>query len=329
VVHTTAIIGAGVAGLACAQALQQAGRSVVVFDKGRNPGGRLATRRTNHASFDHGAQFIRARDAVFASWLADLARHASAERWPALDKPAGRAERAAPAWVGKPDMNALLAPITDTLNVTRSTNIADITRGTSGWVLTADDGTTRGPYDNVVVAIPVPQAAAMLTGLASPAFAPLANVEYAPCMTAMIAFEQRIDTAPCHAYPENGPIGWFCRSNAKPGNVSRHDAFVVQASPEWSTTHQNDEKPTIAKALLAAFTELYPQAAISTPDHLEGHRWRYALVTKPVGRPCLANPGIRLAVAGDGLLGPNVEAAFLSGRAAAREVLSWTCASQP
>ena len=40
-----AIVGAGIAGLACAQQLQAAGRTVQLFDKGRRPGGRVATRR--------------------------------------------------------------------------------------------------------------------------------------------------------------------------------------------------------------------------------------------------------------------------------------------
>lgn len=39
-----AVIGAGIAGAACARALSLAGRSVHVFDKSRGPGGRLATR---------------------------------------------------------------------------------------------------------------------------------------------------------------------------------------------------------------------------------------------------------------------------------------------
>ncbi len=42
--HEVAIVGAGIAGLSCATALAAAGRRVVLFDKGRRPGGRLATR---------------------------------------------------------------------------------------------------------------------------------------------------------------------------------------------------------------------------------------------------------------------------------------------
>ena len=57
-----AIIGAGMAGIACADALQAAGHAVAVFDKGRGPGGRMSTRRMETplgtVAFDHGAQYF-------------------------------------------------------------------------------------------------------------------------------------------------------------------------------------------------------------------------------------------------------------------------------
>ena len=49
------IIGAGIAGLTAGKALQPAGLSVQLVDKGRGVGGRLSTRRfANGAWFDHG-----------------------------------------------------------------------------------------------------------------------------------------------------------------------------------------------------------------------------------------------------------------------------------
>ncbi|TGN44114.1 FAD-dependent oxidoreductase, partial [Paracoccus liaowanqingii] len=63
-----AIIGAGLAGLTCAGRLAQAGLSVTLFDKGRGPGGRLATRRADDGlRFDHGALWLAARDPGFAA----------------------------------------------------------------------------------------------------------------------------------------------------------------------------------------------------------------------------------------------------------------------
>lgn len=65
-----AIIGAGMAGLTCAQDLAQCGMDVVVFDKGRGLGGRMATRRTDGSfQFDHGTQYLSSHSAGFSAML--------------------------------------------------------------------------------------------------------------------------------------------------------------------------------------------------------------------------------------------------------------------
>ena len=68
-----AVIGAGLAGIACARRLRAAGLDVGVFDQGRRPGGRLATRDGEQAAFDHGAQYFTVRDAGFAELVAEAA----------------------------------------------------------------------------------------------------------------------------------------------------------------------------------------------------------------------------------------------------------------
>ena len=62
------VIGAGVSGLLAAARCATASSRVVVFDKGRGVGGRLATRRTDSGVFDHGAQFFTARDPNSVCW---------------------------------------------------------------------------------------------------------------------------------------------------------------------------------------------------------------------------------------------------------------------
>jgi renalase len=63
------IVGAGMAGLACAEGVTRRGDDVVLFDKGRGAGGRMSTRRiatsAGEAYFDHGAQYFTVRDAAF------------------------------------------------------------------------------------------------------------------------------------------------------------------------------------------------------------------------------------------------------------------------
>ncbi|MDP8568368.1 FAD-dependent oxidoreductase [Methylophilus aquaticus] len=53
-----AVIGAGMAGLACSQTLQQAGFLVTVFEKSRGPSGRVSTRAGEGWQCDHGAQYF-------------------------------------------------------------------------------------------------------------------------------------------------------------------------------------------------------------------------------------------------------------------------------
>ena len=74
-VPKVAVVGAGRSGLICARTLQDHGFDVTVFEKSKEPGGRMATRLVDPGlSFDHGAQYFTARDPHFTrhveAWIA-------------------------------------------------------------------------------------------------------------------------------------------------------------------------------------------------------------------------------------------------------------------
>ena len=110
-----AIVGAGIAAIACARTLVQAGHRVTVLEKGHGVGGRMSTRSSSFGSFDHGAQYFTVRDARFAKALetvAGLCRPWSANTVRVLDSH-GRVAAASlpprdPHWVPSPGMNALV-----------------------------------------------------------------------------------------------------------------------------------------------------------------------------------------------------------------------------
>ena len=64
-----AVVGAGMAGVAAARTLLQAGHRVTLIEKSRGFGGRMATRRTEFGGFDHGAQYFTVRDKRFETAL--------------------------------------------------------------------------------------------------------------------------------------------------------------------------------------------------------------------------------------------------------------------
>ena len=76
-----AIIGAGIAGLSCAQELQGHGFSVTIFDKSKGVGGRMSHRYFGDWEADHGAQYFTARDPVFQQEVAQWVQAGVAKPW--------------------------------------------------------------------------------------------------------------------------------------------------------------------------------------------------------------------------------------------------------
>lgn len=124
-----------------------------------------------------------------------------------------------------------------------------------------------------------------------------------------------------------GIIGSAVRNSAKPARTGP-EAWVLQANGEWSRAHLEDAPDTVQRALLAAFAELIgagSPAVIATSVH----RWRYAKVDG-LNHGAIWNADIRLGACGAWLLGPRIEAAWLSGQQLAEFVGStnWTVSEQ-
>jgi len=311
--RSVAIVGAGLAGLACARTLAAHGVEVALLDKGRAPGGRLATRRAEvdgrAFAFDHGAQYLTARGALFQATLeASGAQPWHTEGWR----------------VGVPRMSAIPRALAEGLEVTLAREVVAVAGTAGAWTLrhgaprppgqalAADSIAESGPFDGVVLAVPAPQAAALLRGPAPHLSRVLDLVRMAPCWTLMSAFPQRL-ALPDTLRPESGPIGWAARDSSKPGRDPASECWVVQGSPAWSREHLELRAEQAAAALLAAFVEL--AGGLPAPLHLSAHRWRYALVEHALGAPCLWEPALGLGAAGDWCIAARAEAAVESGAA--------------
>ncbi|WP_323761649.1 NAD(P)/FAD-dependent oxidoreductase [Maricaulis sp.] len=308
---TTIIIGAGMAGLACARHLVDCGETVIVLDKGRGLGGRLATRRTGEGAFDHGAQYVTARDAGFAAWLDQAASLAAAAPWQQL----GLEQT---WWVGTPGMSKLTGPLAEGLDIRKSCRVETVQRSGKGWALACEGGGTLAA-DRLGVAIPAPQAAALLTGV-TPLADPLDTVRYAPCWTLMVSLAEPLGQAPRVYRASDGPCAWVACNSTKPGRSGEGENWVIQAGPGWSESHLEEDPETVTRLLLDAFSSWsggLPEIRLS-----QVHRWRHARVLKALEVPCLWDVEARIGLAGDWCLGPRVEAAYLSGRALAGQMMA-------
>ena len=300
------------AGLACADLLAANGHSVRLFDKGRAAGGRMSTRRvrtsSGEAGFDHGAQYFTVRDQDFADLVCVWEENGIAARWPAAGPD---------AWVGTPGMNAPVKAMAQAYDVQFGKPVTGIERsGRNRWQV-AVDGQSQGPFDAVVLALPAEQAAALLSLHDFELGCRALSARSLPCWTAMFAFDERLDLAD-DPIRDAGNLVWAVRNSAKPCREGP-EAWVLQATPDWS--RQNLERPAeeIASELLEMLADL---AGRRLPETSVGiaHRWRFAM-SSATGDGALWNDALGLGACGDWLLGPRVECAWLSGRSMARAIL--------
>ena len=311
------VIGAGMAGLACAAALVRSGARVTVLDKGRGPGGRMAARRVEiggeTVSLDHGAQYFTARDPAFREVVAGWEQAGVAARWPAAGDE---------AWVGVPGMNAPIRAMAQGLDVGWGLRAERIMRDGARWRV--NTGAVAFSASRVLVAVPAEQAAVLLAD-AAPAFARLAGaVQSAPCWAVMAAFAELLPiTLDCFR-SEAGPISWAARNSAKPGRAGG-EAWVIHASPARSRALIDRPGGEVAAILLADFLSATGCPPV-TPLHSDAHRWLYALPQPPgsegSGKGARFDAALGLGIAGDWLHSPRIEGAWLSGRALAQMVLA-------
>jgi len=320
-IRSAIILGAGIAGLACATTLARAGIAVSVLDKGRRPGGRVATRRADGSLFNHGAQFATARNPDFTALLADL----NARPWltphrlsfiPGMSAlPAAMADRATSLGaVFHPERHAAYLHHTNAHWTVRHLPAADIRPG----AVTDSGGDLSPPADALLVALPSDQAATLLATAGHPFAQTAKTAVTAPCWAVMTRFPSPI---PGPDTLENlaGPLAWAARENSRPGYPAGPDCWTLHATAAWSRSHLEDPPDAITQTLTAAFRSL---TNAPPPDLLLAHRWRHALVETPIGMPCLWDPAARLGACGDWCLDGRIEAAYDSGISLAQSVLN-------
>lgn len=284
-----AVVGAGVAGVACASRLQTSGVEVSVFDQGARPGGRCVSLSTRAGVFHHGTAGFAGHAETFEEQVQALAARLSLGHEVAAVEPAGD-ER----W----------------------------------WLRFHEGRPPEGPFDVVIVATP-PEPAAVLLQAAGELAAVLRSVRSEPCWSVVAAWAAPLGLKPSAVVPdaqlqqvreeENGP-----GSGRVAGYASR---WVLQATPYWSANNLDVPAEQVVRHLLEAFGKAAGRR-LARPAYAAAHLWRQAGVPQPLADACGWSPAARLGACGDAWFGAagvdGVERAASSGRALAERLLAAT-----
>ncbi|GGK07458.1 NAD(P)/FAD-dependent oxidoreductase [Pseudomonas matsuisoli] len=321
---TIAIIGAGLAGLSAAQALQAAGQPVQLFDKSRGSGGRMASKRNDFVTLDLGAQYFTARDRRFAETVQQWRESGWVAEWtPTLYQLDDGVLSPSPdeqvRWVGTPRMSAITRGLLRDVPVKFSCRITEVFKGDEHWMLQDAEGESYGPFSHVIIAIPAPQATTLLS--AAPTLASTAaGVIMEPTWAVALGFDEPLATRIEGCFVHDEPLDWLARDRSKPGRDCKLDTWVLHAASAWTRKHLDTPKDQVIEHLYGAFAELIG-CVVPAPSFAIAHRWLYA---RPAGAHqwgALADADLGLYACGDWCLAGRVEGAWLSGQDAARRLL--------
>ena len=340
------IIGAGIAGLSAAAEVVASGRRVVVLEKSRGVGGRMATRRVGEAVCDHGAQFFTVRGSAFGGMVAEAHEAGAVAKWcegfsqaASVDAAVTPATDGHARWRGVHGMTDLPKRLAGQLPPDRCVVRAAVKVSAIGLDgdrvrISLDPGSESGEPTTLhaaaaIVTSPVPQtldlfaAGGLLAaegGINSDVHRQLATVTYDPSFALMLALNRPTLVPPPGGIQfAGGPISWLADNQQK--GISAVPALTVHASGAFSRQHFDDPPEQVAAAIID-LVRPWIDGDVSTAIVGQSlHRWKFATPTTIIPAPLVVAVTTPLIVCcGDAFGGPKVEGAASSGLAAGRWV---------
>ncbi len=295
------VVGAGLAGAACARELSRHGAEVRVVERAKAPGGRLASPELHGRRVDLGAAYFTVRDEEFATVVAGWESSGLARPWTdTLDvlSPAGLEPRPGPMrWATPAGLRSVARAVLDGLEVSLRQELTEL------------------PDGPLVLAMPDPQAARLV--------AVPGAVDYAPVIVLVLECLDRTwpfaDGAFVHDVPE---LSFVADDGARRGDNA--PVLVVHSGPDLARRHLADPSAAV-EPMLTALRSLFD---VPEPLWTHTHRWTFAQPTgshrSSFGRVWLPD-GRQVGLAGDQWCpagSPRVESAWRSGTDLARAIIA-------
>lgn len=317
-----AVIGAGLAGIHCAQVLSKQGFSVALFDKSRGIGGRLATRRVDNVRVDHGlpsweilgehteklTQQLLAAD-ILQPWLVLESEENDPLAWHDGDLKKH--------YMAPDGMTAIAKFLASEITVHRSHHLVEIKIASDHWQLSFQDEPVVAAQA-VILAMPYPQIRALIEKF-SPLNQQLSTIGYEPSLSLMLGYESLPLDFPWQELrlDNHSVLRKIILDGQKRSPQSA--TLVVQTHEDFAQNHL--DAPSLDNATAQITESIQGLFDLMSPQWSQIHRWRYALPKNTLHHPYLVlDTALPLIACGDWCLGNGIEGAIASGIAAAESL---------
>ncbi len=295
--------------MAAAQALRAAGHDVVILDRGRVIGGRLASRRTDGRPVDIGASYFTVSDPRFEAVVEDWRSRGLARPWTdtfAVAAAGTLSDKPGPMrWAAPRGLRSLVEDLATGLEVQRRT----VERVRPGLDVDGLDAAA------VILAMPDPQARRLLDPAYAAEIAALDD-PFDPVLALTARWVSRTWADVDGVFVSDHPlISWVADDGRRRGDDA--PVLVAHSTPGFAAAHLDDADRT-APALARAVRDVLGIDTDPVSTHV--HRWTFAKPTGTRSEPYWLSAAL-VGLCGDAWSDkPRVESAYLSGRALGAEL---------
>lgn len=336
------IVGAGIAGLTAGRLLAKHGHEVIVLEKSRGFGGRMATRyagQNNEAVIDHGTGYLTAKSDTFKSFIEELKSKNLLEVWDeslSLFNEDGFYEvhpslESQTMYYAPKGMNTIGRYLSRTIDVRLNQQVSGITVVSSGsfkkrpWVINFLD-TSVLELDALIIATPAIQALGLMHTAQDETpirfmNSLLAKTEYETSIAVMAGFGTRDNPNWKGVVCQNDILKWVSNESSKRdlGEL----VLVAQTTHEFAKENRNSDATVVIKNVLAEVSK-FAGAWAQNPEWSQKHFWLFNRCVKSLNMDYLesTDSNAPLALIGDYFNGTTVESSYLSGLSLAEHWLN-------
>ncbi|MFD6634368.1 NAD(P)/FAD-dependent oxidoreductase [Micromonospora chalcea] len=299
------VVGAGIAGVACATELARAGIPVRLRERARVTGGRMASKRFDGRPADLGAAYFTVDDPDFADVVDRWRAAGLAREWTdtlVAYGPRGREQVSGPMrWAAPRGLRSLVEKLAGDLPVTHNRLVMSVEPGPRV------DGAEA---EAVVLAMPGPQAALLLDPALAEATRAVAAQRWSSALSGVLHFPARRWADFRGAFVNDHPVlSLVCDDGDRRGDGA--PVLVAHTTAGFAAGHLL--QPTGAReAVEQAVRDLLGLPEPALPTHV--HRWTYATPAARADGATFHLDDDGIGLAGDAFGRPRVQTAWRSGR---------------
>lgn len=307
------IIGSGMSGIMAALTLKDNGyNDILVVEKSRSVGGRMATRRIETGKVDHGAQFFTVRTQRFQDFIDYWMKKGKLKRWFGEDHP---------RYIGLEGMNPFVKKLAENIPLRLQTRIEAIKKNSDGYILTTDQGDTINAK-SVIVTAPAPQAKQLLESddlqIESKVLQKLDEIKFQPCLVGLFHFQKRTNFSKNGHLDAGLPDGVMRLVDHEKKGISPIITVSAYMTGEWSKAHFDMGDEEVIEKIKQVTSAYFDWDSVISSQL---KKWRYSEAVQFLREPFLnTNLEHPLLIAGDAFLHPEdtaertrLESAFISG----------------